>query len=46
MYVHKVAFQCLHSETSVVGKIPKGLAAETHLCNFEQELETTLCNTS
>lgn len=46
MHVHKIAFQCLHSETSGAGEIPEGLAAGTHLCKFEQELEPALCNPS
>lgn len=46
MCVHKIAFHCLHGETTVVYKIPKGLAAGAYLCNFKQELEPILYDTS
>lgn len=44
--IHKIAFHCLHSETSVVFKILEVLAARIHLWNFKQELEPILYDTS
>jgi len=36
----------LHSEFSVVGKLPEELSARTHFCNFEQGLEPILYDTN
>lgn len=35
VFLHKIASQSLPRAISGVGKVPHGLAAGTHLCNFE-----------